>query len=78
MSRSTFFVQECPVCGRRLEIRVDYLGKNVVCQHCRAPFVASDQLDGSGGSIAAQPAESLLSRAERLLELAATQRPQLG
>ncbi len=32
MSNPTYFVQECPTCGRRLQIRVEYLGKRVVCQ----------------------------------------------
>jgi rRNA maturation protein Nop10 len=42
MSSSTYFVQECPTCGRRLRIRVEYLGKQVVCQHCAGQFTASD------------------------------------
>ena len=29
MSKATYFVQECPTCGRDLEIRVEYLGKRV-------------------------------------------------
>ena len=40
MSRSTYFVQECPTCGRNLQVRVQYLGKQVVCQHCSARFEA--------------------------------------
>jgi hypothetical protein len=39
---STYFVQGCPTCGRRLQIRVEHLGRRVVCQHCRAWFVACD------------------------------------
>jgi len=42
MARSTYFFQECPTCGRTLQIRVDYLGKFVVCQHCYGKFEASD------------------------------------
>jgi hypothetical protein len=30
MSSSTYFVQECPICGRQLQIRVEYLGKRVI------------------------------------------------
>ena len=26
-----YFTQECPTCGRRLQIRVDFLGKKVIC-----------------------------------------------
>lgn len=66
MSSSTYFVQECPTCGRRLQIRVEYLGKQVVCQHCQGRFVASDPSnvrvdDGQGGN-------ALLRRADELLE----------
>ena len=66
MSRSTYFVQECPTCGRKLQIRVQYLGKQVVCQHCSARFEAYDP------SSAAYPPPasslSLLERAEQLLQ----------
>jgi DNA-directed RNA polymerase subunit RPC12/RpoP len=68
MSRSTYFVQECPTCGRNLQIRVQYLGKQVVCQHCSARFEAYDP------SSAAYPPPtsslSLLERAEQLLQSA--------
>src|SRR3954464_14237965 len=74
MSRSTYFVQECPTCGRNLQIRVQYLGKQVVCQHCSAKFEAYDP------STAAYPPPassiSLLERAEQLLQSASAS--QLG
>jgi hypothetical protein len=65
MSRSTYFVQECPTCGRKLQIRVQYLGKQVVCQHCSARFEAYD----AGSASYPPPASSLslLERAEQLL-----------
>lgn len=66
MTRSTYFVQECPTCGRSLQIRVEYLGKHVVCQHCQAKFEACDP-----ESAAYPPSKSglsLLRRAEELLE----------
>ena len=66
MSSRTCFVQECPTCGRRLQIRVEYLGKRVVCQHCRGCFVASDPSGARGHE--ALPAQSLLRRAEELLQ----------
>lgn len=43
MVRSTYFLQECPTCGRGLEIRVEYLGRTMVCQHCGGTFVAAQQ-----------------------------------
>jgi hypothetical protein len=53
-----------------LEVRVDYLGKKVVCQHCRGAFVASDSkaaLDLSESGI-------LMRRADELLQLASSRR----
>ena len=49
MPNATYFVQECPTCGRRLQIRVEYLGKRVVCQHCQGKFVAMDPCGVQGG-----------------------------
>lgn len=42
MANSMYFVQECPTCGRGLQIRVEYLGRQVVCQHCRGKLTACD------------------------------------
>jgi hypothetical protein len=65
MSKPVYYVQECPTCGRRLQIRVVYLGKRVVCQHCLAEFDATDpsnkQLEPSDSS------RDLMLRAEELL-----------
>jgi hypothetical protein len=64
-----YYVQECPTCGRNLQIRVEYLGKRVVCQHCQAKFEACDPK-----SQAYPPSESslsLLARADELIESAA-------
>jgi len=64
-----YYVQECPTCGRNLQIRVEYLGKRVVCQHCRARFEACDP-----NSQAYPPTESglsLLARADSIIESAA-------
>ncbi len=72
MVKSTYFVQDCPTCGRKLEIRVEYLGRDVVCQHCGKQFCASDQ-----SLIAAHDqhqARELIERAEMLLRRAAEQR----
>jgi hypothetical protein len=65
MPNSTFFVQECPTCGRRLQIRVEYLGKKVACQHCRGWLVASDPSGYRDGE--PRPADVLLRRADELL-----------
>lgn len=44
MSRHAVFLQECPVCGRPLEIRREYQGKKVACPHCGGRFTAIDAL----------------------------------
>jgi hypothetical protein len=61
-----YFVQECPTCGRSLQIRVAYLGRRVVCQHCNGQFEACDP-----ASAAYPPCDSglaILQRADELLE----------
>lgn len=70
MSKPTYFVQECPTCGRSLEVRVEYLGKRVVCQHCRGLFVASNS------DMAQEMSDSgvLMRRADELLEEMASRR----
>jgi len=65
MSNGIFFVQQCPTCGRRLHIRVEYLGREVVCQHCRGRLIACDPATSRGG--AWDPADALLRRADELL-----------
>ena len=68
MSNSIYYVQECPTCGRNLQVRVDYLGKKVVCQHCGAEFEACDP-----ASPAYPPMDSslaLLVRVDELIEAA--------
>jgi DNA-directed RNA polymerase subunit RPC12/RpoP len=65
MPRNTYFVQECPTCGRNLQVRVEYLGKQVVCQHCSARFEACEP--GSAAYPPSNSSLSLLERAEHLL-----------
>jgi hypothetical protein len=69
MTRSTYFVQECPTCGRKLQVRVQYLGKQVICQHCSARFEACDP--SSGAYPPPSSSLSLLERAEQLLQTTA-------
>ena len=65
MSGATFFVQDCPVCGRYLQVRLKHLGKQVACPHCKGTFIARDP---STNSIhVEEPREMLLDRADELL-----------
>jgi DNA-directed RNA polymerase subunit RPC12/RpoP len=68
MPRSTYFVQECPTCGRNLQVRVEYLGKQIVCQHCSARFEACEP--GSEDYFHQNSSLSLLERAEHLIQTA--------
>ena len=66
MPEMTYFSQECPTCGRRLQIRVKYLGRTVRCSHCGGTLVASE----SNESIFDEPAtagSTVLKRADELL-----------
>jgi len=66
MSSSIYFVQQCRTCGRLLQIRVEYLGKKVVCQHCRGKFEASDP--SNDHQDCADSGNALLQRADELLD----------
>ncbi len=74
MANSTYFIQECPTCGRRLQIRVEYLGRRVVCQHCQGHLIAADAANARCDR--AMAGNALLRRAEELLESVAHRRPQ--
>lgn len=67
MSNPTYFIQSCPTCGRKLQIKVEYLGKRLVCQHCQGKLVAV----ASQASECAALSDSgfdLLAKADELLE----------
>ena len=66
MPGGTYYVQECPTCGRSLQVRVEYLGKRVACQHCGAKFEACDP--SSNNYPPMDSGISLLARAEELID----------
>ena len=75
MSFTTTFLQQCPKCGRRLEVQVRYLGKSVQCPHCRCTFPANDSStrpDGQADQIeqALREAEIYLASVEQINEVA--------
>jgi hypothetical protein len=75
MSNSIYFVQECPICGRHLQVRVEYLGKKVVCRHCQGELTATDPSNrryDCGDS-----ADALLRRANELLQSVARPKVRL-
>jgi len=60
MPNATFFVQECPTCGRKLEVLVEYLVRSLACKHCGGRFLAQYGTSTAAG-------QSLLNRADALL-----------
>lgn len=69
MSNPTYFIQECPTCGRRLQIRVKYLGRKLVCQHCQGSMIAVDPTNLRYDD--AELNDVLIRRADELLETVA-------
>jgi uncharacterized Zn finger protein (UPF0148 family) len=70
MSGQAIFTQECPVCGRPLEIHKKYHGKKVVCPQCGGAFIAVDA-ERDPWNIWDQN-NRLLRKADQLLERYAT------
>ena len=64
--KTAYYFQECPTCGRSLRVRVAYLGKHIVCQHCQARFEACDP--DSGEPLPSESGVALLRRADELIE----------
>lgn len=62
MSSATYFVRGCPICGRRVQIRVTDLGKEVRCRHCTGEFVATES-----GQPAPTTKQSIMQRVDELL-----------
>ncbi|UUO05063.1 response regulator [Blastopirellula sp. J2-11] len=67
MSIVTYFIQQCPTCGRRLQVRINDLGRPVSCQHCHAEFTASDPSIPSQPISALDSVETALRKAEAFL-----------
>ncbi|HEY2761942.1 MAG TPA: response regulator [Pirellulales bacterium] len=71
MMKPVYYVQECPTCGRSLQIRVAYLGRRMVCQHCLGEFEAIDPANKQ--NVAPEVCGDLLARADDLLATAGRQ-----
>jgi len=74
MSNPTYFVQECPTCGRGVQIRVEYLGRKVVCRHCQGQLIAMDPANARRNS--GDSGNALIRRADALLNSIARERIQ--
>jgi DNA-directed RNA polymerase subunit RPC12/RpoP len=67
MSPKSVYVQECPICGRPLEISVEYLGKELICDHCGGRFIARDP--ASHGNPQSEQHDIMLHRVDELLDI---------
>ena len=63
----TAFLKHCPVCGRPLQVPVDSLGLQVICQHCGGRFLAAAESD-AGERLSAGPGIFLQRMAYQLDE----------
>jgi hypothetical protein len=73
MSRTVYFHQHCPVCGRMLQVRVNLLGQRVYCQHCGGGFVAMDEQlrpTATAERSAAERVDELLEQAALVIQQA--------
>ena len=67
MKEETTFIQECPVCGRPVQIESTCRGQTVTCGHCRGLFVGDPDDDPEAKEIRARWLWRLV---DHLLELA--------
>ncbi len=65
MASKAYFLGECPTCSRKLEIRVELLGKRIACQHCGATHIASD---AETRQTSEQKIEQVLARAKAYVD----------
>jgi len=77
MSATTFFYQECPVCGRSLRVPVKYFGREMSCSHCAGEFIAGKEKKPADSCHQAAEAD-LAGSMNELLRPAAFSHTQLG
>jgi hypothetical protein len=71
MFGATYFVQACPICGRNLQVRLEYLGRSILCPHCEGQFTALDP--AMEPECMSDSGEYLLIRADELLATSTAQ-----
>lgn len=67
MPNRTNFVVACPACARKLDVRVDLLGRDVECSHCGALFNSSHTGDRPNDD---EAIDQILARAQQYVESA--------
>ncbi len=73
---ATTFTQDCPICGRRVEVSADHRKLTITCPHCHGAFLAHEPPTRDGKPH--DRPESLMLRADRLLAMLAQQTGLLG
>lgn len=59
---ATYFHMDCMVCGRQLQVNVEYLGQAIACGHCGGRFLATDSAAlGDGPCSMVEKADQLLA-----------------
>lgn len=58
---TTRFTTGCSVCGRRILVPIEHLGRKVACAHCGCQFIAADP------ESLAEDGSSALNKADRCL-----------
>jgi len=66
MTQTTFFVKECPTCGRKLQVRIEYLGREMMCNHCGGDFIAHEN---TSPQQAPESSDAMIARVDKLLEI---------
>ena len=66
----TYIVEDCPICGRPVEIAQETIGREAACGHCGGQFLVFQADDGETSVVTCGEA-NLIDRADRLLEIAA-------
>ena len=67
---TTHFVQSCPTCGRKLQVRIEYDGREMVCQHCGGDFLAEASANVE------EKGDGILDRVEALLDSTPPRQPR--
>ena len=67
MPQTTYFVKACPTCSRKLQVRVEYLGRQMVCNHCGGDFLAGVDREQQS-ECNDDSSEGILLRADELLD----------
>jgi len=65
MTQITFFVIECPTCGRKLQVRIEYLGREMMCNHCGGDFIAEE---GTSPQPPPESNDAIIARVDELLD----------